>query len=45
MLGRKKERGEGEGGKMRLPDIIVLLGELRTLANGAPDWCGLGEVD
>ena len=26
MLGRKKEMGEGEGGKIRLPDIIVLLG-------------------
>ena len=26
---------------MRLPEIIVLLGKLRTLANGAPDWCFL----
>ena len=31
----------GRGEKMRMPEIIVLLGKLRTLANGAPDWCFL----
>ena len=38
---KEGERGGGGEKKMRLPEIIVLLGKLRTLANGAPNWCFL----
>ena len=44
MLGRKKEMGEGERRK-NTSARYSSFGKLHTLANEAPDWCSLGEVD
>ena len=44
MRRRKKERGEGEGRKKNTPARYhCSFGKLRALANGAPDWCGIGK--
>ena len=45
MLGRKKEIGEGREEKNTPARYHCSFGKLRSLANGAPDWCCLGEVD
>ena len=42
MRGRKKERGRGRGGKNTPARYHCSFGK-RTLANGAPDWCGIGK--
>ena len=40
-----KGEGEGRGEKYTPARYHCSFGKLRTLANGAPDWCSLGEVD
>ena len=47
-VGARAKEGKGEGGgeeKNTPARYHCSFGKLRTLANGAPDWCGLGEVD
>ena len=41
----KEGKGAGEGRKKYVCPISLCFGKLCKLANRAPDWCGLGEVD
>ena len=43
--GDKNKEVRGRGEKNTPARYHCFLGKLRTLANGAPDWCDLGEVD
>ena len=47
-VGARAIEGKGEGGgekKKYACPISLFFGKLRTLANGAPDWCHLVEID
>ena len=42
--GAKEGKGGGGGEKKNTPARYhCSFGKLRTLANGAPDWCGIGK--
>ena len=46
MVGARAKEGKGGGGgekKKHACPISLFFGKLRTLANGALDWCGIGK--